>query len=357
MMSRKSFRRRRQRPQHALVVVLGLRVLKGCSSFQQQQPIVFAAWSRSRQFSTQKSISIHSTTIGNDVDEGIRNVNIRGNDSAQGSNEDSNNVGLELWLDLRGTSLTPNAALELWNLEEVQNNSYRRLHDDEVSPSLKAPFVKCLVSSTNTDDKTHGHTPQNNEKFDHDMDVLLVAEGGDGEDTAPIFHHANPPLSSSKDPVLFGRVLSLQTSSSTPVLPDPLPLMDAISDGQCVILDTQGWKKIEEGERLRMASSIMELISSGAPGGTIGLTCHTKNDVAKAAMFIQTITGTCGGGMVNSRTSTLDSGIVIVDEDGDSSNISASDNAMHRFAIIVPYDMSLLQSYCLLTGRDDNVSS
>lgn len=257
----------------------------------------------------------------------------------QGENN-NNNGALELWLDLRGTSLTPKTALELWDLEVDQNSHQKQqLEGDEIMDSLpKAPFVKCLVSSKG------GTSLQNDNEIDQNIDVLLVAQSNDDNDMMSIFQQTNQS---------FGRLLSLKASSSMPILPDPLPAMEVASKGQWVILDTDGWKKIEEEERVSMVLPLMELICSGASksGGGIGLTCHTKNEVVKAAMFIQSLVGNASGNVGgNARTKTLASGIVIPDEnDG-----AASSSAKHHFAIIVPFDMQLIRTAKLLIADKES---
>ena len=69
-----------------------------------------------------------------------------------------------------------------------------------------------------------------------------------------------------------------------------------------------------------MALSLVELVSSGASsrtgGGGIGLTCHTNNEVVKVVIFIQSRTDGRGG-RGNNCTKTLESDIVIPDDDAE----------------------------------------
>ena len=247
--------------------------------------------------------------------------------------------GLELWLDLRGTSLTPKTALQLWAMEGQKENIY-------------APPVKILVSSMEM-----SYNSPSLDRYD-DIDVLIVQERmNDDDDMQYIVQQKTDDPSPSSSNYCIGRILNLQTSFSKPILPDPLPAMEHASNGQWIIIDTDGWKKIEADERLRMALPLLELISSSSAtaastksasnrGGT-GLTCQTNNEVVKTIMFIQSMMA--GGGVDGRqvRTKTLTSGIVIPE---DNTSIPSADNesTTHHFAIVVPYDIELLRTAQLL---------
>mmetsp|Transcript_37368 Transcript_37368/g.80648 ORF Transcript_37368/g.80648 Transcript_37368/m.80648 type:complete len:110 (-) Transcript_37368:138-467(-) len=105
-----------------------------------------------------------------------------------------------------------------------------------------------------------------------------------------------------------------------------------------------------------MALSLVELISSGSTGGGgVGLTCHTNNEIVKAAMFVQSLTssGRDGGGGGNMGTKTLESGIVIPDHDTDVNSALEDGDTRIRdgrtsFALVVPFDMGILQTATLL---------
>ena len=280
-----------------------------CSSFQ--QPLFVSTLKRSQLPHSSKS-------IGSNIDA----------DEIDNTYSSENN--LQLWIDLRGTSLTPNIALELWLLEDDSN----------------APFTKCLVSSI---EKNAKDTSNNK------LDILLVEEDDDTADGMPII------ISQAKEHI--GRILSLQTSStSMPILPnDPLSAIDIVSKGQWLLIDTNEWKKVEEDERMSMILPLIDLISSGftndtntSSGGGIGVTCHTNNEVVKIAMYIQSMMN-ARSGSDNTKTRTLDSGIVVPDTtDNESSSDGTNHNSMmQRFAIIVPFDMELLRTAKLLFA-DEN---
>jgi len=223
------------------------------------------------------------------------------------------NEKIDIWLDLRRTSITPKMALELWQAE---------IQDAQLDQGLskKFPFTKCLVS--------HG---EHNLDPSNDIDVIMM----DKDESS--FRFISPIQSAS-----VGEIVSLEsTQSNSPVLPDPLPLMDKFSNKQWIILDTNAWKKIDEVGKLDSIFPLIELITSTKArdkNGRIGWTCHSKNEVIKSAMWIRYQTN-----ISERNIKTLPSGIIIP---GDTvANAPApqdSDNAM--FVIVVPYDVGILRT-------------
>jgi hypothetical protein len=266
--------------------------------------------------------------------------------------------GIELWLDIRGTSLTPKTALELWNLEENLNNLPQKGVDDNSAMERlpKLPFHKCLVSS---EDKFDASLPQ---KYDNQsLDVLFVSESTDDNQMPYIFQPMDPSETSPTQSI--GRLLPLQASSNNkPLLPDPLPAMKVVSSGQWIILDTEGWKKVAEEERLRMVLPLLELLSPGVSSydvGGIGMTCHTNNEIVRAVMFIQCMTSGGGSDGRNVRTTTLESGIVVPQhhEMNISSTTPSGAKWMRRFAIVVPCDLGLVQTAKLMLSNNNEFDS
>ena len=293
-------------------------IIIGCSGFQ---PHSISTWRRSQL--SHSLISIRRSviyTISRDEDD-ISNAYSRDQQSSENN--------LQLWIDLRGTSLTPKTALELWSLEDDNN----------------APFTTCLLSSI---EKNAKDTSNNK------LDILLVEESDTTNDM--------PIICQQKEHI--GRILSLQTSStSMPILPnDPLSAIDIVSKGQWLLIDTNDWKKVEEDERISMTLPLIDLISSGftndsSSGGGIGITCHTNNEVVKIAMYIQSIMN-ASGSSDNTKTITLDSGIVVPDTTDNESlsddDTNHSNSMKQKFAIIIPFDMELLRTAKLLFADDNS---
>jgi len=326
----------------SIIVPLGLLPL-GCLSFHIIQPL-----HPTSKFDASKSSScIYSTKSSADT-EYVSPFNLEefNNDSSL-SNNDNNGVGI--WLDLRGTSISPSTALELWDLE-CTDSDYNNAGGG--GKKSGAPFTKCLVSPS---DNVSNSKSEKQMQLQNNIQVLV--------DSGTNNNNNEQTTESS-----WGKVLQLQTNTqSMPILPDPLPAMETISQGQYIILDTtKGWKKVEEEQRLSYLLPLAELISSGATtggengggSGGIGFTCLTKNEVVKVAMWIQSITNNNrsgdGGGGQNVRVKTLENGLVIPDHDDDDvtsdlqKQFGSSRQARLQYAIVVPYDVGLLKTASML---------
>ncbi|KAK1748303.1 hypothetical protein QTG54_000242 [Skeletonema marinoi] len=326
----------------SIMLPLGLLPL-GCLSFHIIQPHVTS------KSSTSSSSCLYSTKSSADT-EYVSPFNLEefNNDSSL-SNNDNNAV--EIWLDLRG-SISPSTALELWDLECTDAN-YNNDGDGGGKKS-GAPFTKCLVSPS---DKSNSKSEK---QMQLQNNIQVLVDNGTNNN-----HNEQTTESTSSS---WGKVLPLQTNTqSMPILPDPLPAMEIISQGQYIILDTtKGWKKVEEEQRLSYLLPLAELISSGATtggengggSGGIGFTCLTKNEVVKVAMWIQSITNNNrsgdGGGGQNVRVKTLENGLVIPDYDDDDvtsdlqKQFGSSRQARLQYAIVVPYDVGLLKTASML---------
>ena len=316
-----------------------------CSAFHQPSSTTSAETSRPRHF------GFYSTTGGSLV-RSIQSMHGIEVDSFL-SGED-NYSGIEVWLDLRGTSLTPNAALELWNLEDTMNNQLNSL-----DRARNTPFHKCLVSLVRNSDGIL--PPKDSYENNRSIEILAVSECTDENDIMPcIFHQTDPLATSPTISTCVGRLLPLQASSNTPILPDPLPAMEVVSSGQWIVLDTEGWKKVAEEERLRMVLPLLELLSPGVSGsdhGGIGVTCQTTNEIVKAVMFIQCMTSGGGSNGRNIRTKTLESGIVVPQQQDLNILSSSGARSKRRFAIVVPCDMILLRTAKLMLANNSDFDS
>eukprot|EP00985_Skeletonema_marinoi_P005419 scaffold2351_cov120-Skeletonema_marinoi.AAC.4 len=323
----------------SIIVPLGLLPL-GCLSFHIIQPHVTS------KSSTSSSSCIYSTKSSADTEY------VSPFDLGEFKNESSlpknDNNGVEIWLDLRCTSLSPSTALELWDLECTDAN-YNNDGGGGLAKS-GAPFTKCLVSPS---DKSNSKSEK---QMQLQNNIQVLVDSGTNNNN-------NEQTTESS----WGKVLPLQTNTqSMPILSDPLPAMEIISQGQYIVLDTtKGWKKVEEEQRLSYLLPLAELISSGATtggenggsSGGIGFTCLTKNEVVKVAMWIQSITNNNrsgdGGGGQNVRVKTLENGLVIPDHDDDVTSdlqkqFGSSRQARLQYAIVVPYDVGLLKTASML---------
>lgn len=244
------------------------------------------------------------------------------------SSSSSSSSKMEVWLDLRGTSITPKAALELWRAE-VQDDM--QLEDEVTAAPISIPFTKCLISSN----AQYTSTPE--------VDVVIVDKNG------VLFS----PTSSHEQSTSIGQIVTLESSQNhMPTLPDPLPLIDKYSNGEWILLDTNAWKKINGDKKLAALFPVAELIISMEPsgsGGKIGWTCHTKNEITKSSMWIKSHEKKGSSGMMSAKI--LESGIMIPRE----KNTNTPNSNSTDFIIVIPYDSGLLRTASSFILEDGDV--
>ena len=81
------------------------------------------------------------------------------------------------------------------------------------------------------------------------------------------------------------------------------------------------------------------------------MTFHTNNEIVNTIMFIQSMTAGGGGDGQQVRAKTLNSGIVIPEDDRSITSAGINESTMHHFSIVVPYDIELLITAQLLLGK------
>ncbi|KAL7474949.1 hypothetical protein ACHAW6_000889 [Cyclotella cf. meneghiniana] len=236
---------------------------------------------------------------------------------------------IELWLDLRGTTITPKMAIEMWKTE-IEDGQMEHEHP---GPSPNAPFSKCLISF---DERQQIEFTIEDTLCS--MDVLMV--GRDGYSFKSIYAQPSD---------LIGTIVSLKSSQSTamPLLPDPLSLIEKYSNGEWILFDTKEWKKYGEDEKLGMLFPLVELVGSvdrNVNNGRIGWTCHSRSEVIKSAMWKK-----C---QPDISTKTLDSGIVIPGDEIADGRVVQNDERT-KYVITVPYDSGLLRAAMSLINDVD----
>ena len=326
-------------------IMLAIYCVQCCSAFY--QPLIFAETSRPRH------VDFYSPSNDNAerIIQSIQDDNIGDGSFPSGKDRSS---GIEIWLDLRSTSLTPKAALELFNNllphDVGDNNGMDRV--------LNTPFQKCLISSVGSSNEVL--PPKDDHAINQCIEILIVSECAYENEMPWISQRTDTSSTSSATDAGVGRILPLQASSNVPILPDPVPALKVVSKGQWIILDTEGWKKVAEEERLRMVLPLLELLSSGvcnSDSGGIGLTCVTTNEIVKAFMYIQCMTSCGGSDGANMRTKTLESGIVVPQQNEKNFSFASSSGttSMRRFAIVVPCDMGLLRTAKLMLANNNDL--
>jgi hypothetical protein len=225
---------------------------------------------------------------------------------------------LELWLDLRGTAITPQMALS-------------KLEEDSVLPASKV-----VVSIQDAARATQLYELG-------DPNILMVDEN-------------NCCLCSAKDPTIsYGTVVSIDGVSFV----DPIPALESISNGGWAFVDSQLGGSDKVAERHDAISNLVDFIVGGLTldlfslgnkessgdcdlplenktnRGGIAIACQTKADLAQAANCFQSI----GSGSVTAT----ESGILIKSEES-----SSADNNALQSALVLPFDISLWKQAAII---------
>ena len=232
---------------------------------------------------------------------------------------------VELWLDLRGTAITPRMALS-------------KLDEDSFLPASKV-----LVSIQDAQ-----RAVQFSEVGDPDM--LVVDESDDS------FYDAKIPS------IHYGIVVTLDGDSFV----DPIPALETTTKGGWVLIDSVGGDEAYMKARHEAVSNLIDFISGGlslggdsfslatatenvvvegstynSEVGGIAVVCRTKADLIEAANALQSI----GSGSLT----TTESGILLKVEPSDSSSASAKESL--RSAFVLPFDMSLWKAAMLVMAE------
>jgi len=226
---------------------------------------------------------------------------------------------LELWLDLRGTAITPQMALS-------------KLEEDSVLPASKV-----VVSIQDAERATQLYELG-------DPNILMVDEN-------------NCCLCSAKDPTIsYGTVVSIDGVSFV----DPIPALESISTGGWAFVDSQRGRRSDKvTERHDAISNLVDFIVGGLSldlfslgnkessgdcdlplenktnRGGIAIACQTKADLAQAANCFQSISS-------GSVTAT-ESGILIKSEES-----SSADNYPLQSALVLPFDIPLWKQAAII---------
>ena len=239
----------------------------------------------------------------------------------------------QLWLDLCGTALTPQAALDYFEQEGL-------------SPQT-------LVDQILIDDDTTT-TEGSNQQTTFNKNVFAASADG-------------YKLLSTIDHEVAGTIVKLDEAGG--LLLDPFPAMSALSKGQWVLVEHA--KSQGEDERQSSISSCLQLLSASCgdgsfllgggddnvaatsngdddngAGGGIALRCNTKSQLFHLAT---TIKGMEHDGAVESTASGIlltRSSSTTADNDDDDSNGAT------QFAIALPFDELLWQSASFVFRED-----
>lgn len=232
---------------------------------------------------------------------------------------------LQLWLDLRGTAITPRMALS-------------KLEED-----VPFPVSKVLVSIQGAQRALQFWEPG-------DPEMLVVDESDD-------------TLCDAKDLSLqYGTTLTIDGDSFV----DPIPALETMSNGGWVLVDSEGGDDKFE-ERQEAISNLVNFVSGGLSLGSdsfslgadvyspsddassynnekkgIAVACQTKADLLQTTNTLQTIdTG---------ALTTTESGILLKIDPAEESS-SSTGTGSFQSALVLPFDISLWKATVLILSE------
>jgi len=241
-------------------------------------------------------------------------------------NEEPNQNQVQLWLDLRKSSISPQAALL-----HLSND----LWEEFVPPNNKSFIVDKVVINMCANLNTIVRDIR--EEFETEIGILVVDRDG-------IFEINDAGSMSSTG---TGTIIDLDRDDKGLILlnVNPLPVLDAVSKGEWVLLDVDD--NVDTGD----VSNLVELVSNGlafgglggsdvASFGGIGVTCSSQADVMEMGALVQSLSGKKG-------YKATKSGILV--QNGDTAaGVSTSESI--GYAIVMPFDAQLWKTSSFVLG-------
>lgn len=249
---------------------------------------------------------------------------------------ESKNMNVQLWLDLRRTTIPPQTALlhltdDLW--------------DEYTPPSNKSFLVdKVLINQSNGIEKIADDLM---EEFETEVGLLSYCE------------EKNEILEMNDEGVMlpFGKVVNVEDETGKGVINvnvDPMPVLEAVSNGEWVILDVNG--DVDTSSILTLIELVSNACqsplfsspsSSSSSTGGIGIRCESQSSVMEMGALIKSLCGSKG-------YETNESGILVQSSDENQNQISddtKSGDAPIGFAIVMPFDSVLWQTSSFIYGE------
>ena len=287
-------------------------------------------------------------------------------------------ASMEMWLDLRGTAISPRVAFhhlthELMMTEEGDDSENNEEDDETKEDSGCISINRVLVSDMVKQEYARQFLPHSTMKPLDAMvnnDVLLVTDKTCNEHYWKVVRAST--YFNQQDSQIAGELVIMkgrQAGKTTNVgLVDPIPALECISRGGWVIVDSQ---EIEDDtERFHAVSSLVELLASSAsltfssltlfgngnsgdtsddvgmsakssPGG-IAVVCGSNTDIFSFAPLIQLIRSYGGTSL-----SSTESGILISQNSGASSLEADRATRKIQTALVLPFDSSLWKTSSL----------
>lgn len=262
---------------------------------------------------------------------------------------ESKNKNVQLWLDLRQTTISPQTALL-----HLTNDIW----DEYTPPSDKSFLVdKVLVNHNHNIDCIANDI---RDEFETEVGLLSFSE-----ETNELFE-----MNSEGVMIPIGHVVNVKDENGNGVINinvDPMPILETVSRGEWVLLDVN--ENVDSGS----ISSLVELVSStstagvfgglaasagelslssspsasSSPGG-IGFSCQSEASVVEIGGLIKSFSGN----KVYERTK---SGILVQSlDEGEDNNERTNDfgggGAPLEYAIVMPFDAMLWKTSSFVFG-------
>ena len=261
----------------------------------------------------------------------------------------------ELWLDLRGTTISPQVGLshlinDLW---------------DEFTPPQDKSFLvdKVIVDATKLSgtemEKIYNEV---NDEYEDEIEILfykdhnmlsldVVSNEHDDKNGDAFCRHQR-----GKDFQMFDMDTGVIHAYT-----DPFPALEVISSGQWLVLDSSGMR--DDNERREAIESLVELCSGGLSPtltligqnefnhgsslrGGVAIDCSSDTDILEACTFMKSMTGNPNDYI------TTDSGILIESKKEEPSSTKIEQNLSTSksmdFAILIPFDALLWKTASLV---------
>ncbi len=290
----------------------------------------------------------------------------------------STNNPVELWLDLRQSSIPPQTALL-----HLANDIW----DEYTPPDNKSLIVdKILVPLTDGRNMNMDQIVRDiREEFEDEVGILSISNKIGIDNDSDNENDIDDPqlyLSEVKDDnilIPFGKVINVKDESGNGMINvnvNPMPVLETVSRGEWVVLD------VDENVDPASISSLVELVSTATSSSSAGFgllenglvgdvtgtandsseeedpstcrvggmafRCDTQASVVEMGALIQSFSGN------NKGYQTTASGILVQStSDDESENESRTNDASMRFAIVMPFDALLWKTSSFVYSASD----
>jgi len=271
------------------------------------------------------------------------------------------NKPMELWLDLRGTKVSPQIAVD-----HLHQNVHSQ--DDGDNDINKLMVDKILVSIPD-----NASSVPNNDGFEKEITLLFAATAAnkmsdDTGITSIIYGDSTKDENS-----VMGKVMNfeqMETKSSLSMYANPITALDIIQNGEWLLLDSTtaknnnngGDSSIIDDERSGALLNFIDIVSLGCTSssaftlidggdkrinsinnddvaGGIAICCTKNADILQMGAYLE---GSGGGG-----SKTTKSGIYIIQESPEEEDDDKKSTTI-KYAIALPFDIELWKTASLL---------